>query len=358
MRLFLLELFIFLAAFPLFSQTQPVVALLPLDAQNMPSGKTEGTVPVKQVMQGLEQNLLGSAAGIFDLKSISQVPEDFDPSLPPAPGTVDNADYSLSFALFYDTRNNQSQCQVWLYDVKDQKLVVTDQFIYTNALSLKQNSFSLIDYLFGLIPGKLEDQDSQDAEPDQSDDVSGPAPDSASFSQPDNGMPERPLYISAGYQGSLLSAGRLANKTGFQFLPIGAEIRASMLFWNFSWGSLGLSENLAFKSIDIKKTKHYKGRNAGLNFDCVGVIPLGNLFELEAEAGMGFDLTWNWTVDGKNEGHDAYPFIAPNIGLGLNYFIWQGLYLRAGVGLKLDIDTDGSFNLYLPLGLDIGWKFD
>jgi hypothetical protein len=142
-RILLFVLFFLLRA-GLAAQTAapPVsVAVFPLVSTGVPAASAADAV------EKIIQNDVATPS--YTVTPVTTVPDDFDPAVPP---DVSDSTYSFTSQLFYDSANDQTQGQVWLYVNTSETLVVTDQFVYETADQASDNAGFLIEYVLSLIP--------------------------------------------------------------------------------------------------------------------------------------------------------------------------------------------------------------
>jgi hypothetical protein len=136
---------------PLLAQNTVSIAVFPLVSTGMPAD-SPGTIPSDTVASLIRNDVKASQSGPFTVTPITDAPADFDPGVPPDADACQGASYALTSQLFYDSGQQQSQGQVWLYDNSTETLVGTDQFIYANSDEAVETAPFLIDYILGLIP--------------------------------------------------------------------------------------------------------------------------------------------------------------------------------------------------------------
>jgi hypothetical protein len=143
------------------------LAVYPLVSTGMPAAGSAGTIDSSQVQQDIKAGISASQYGPFEEKDMAAAPGGFDPGVPPTASDSDGdgltdiqgCTYSLTSQEFYDSENQQTQGQVWLYDNTTQTLVATDQFVFPifqstdpPATDARAVSASLVDYILSLIP--------------------------------------------------------------------------------------------------------------------------------------------------------------------------------------------------------------
>jgi hypothetical protein len=98
----------------------------------------------------LPKAITDSDSGPYTVTSISKTVD--TPDEPPDPADTQGCAYSITSQLFWDDDQQQTNAQVWLYDDTTQKLLITDQFIYTNADDINMFGPSLVNSVLGFIP--------------------------------------------------------------------------------------------------------------------------------------------------------------------------------------------------------------
>jgi hypothetical protein len=145
------------------------LAVYPLVSTGMPPSGTVGMIDPASLSSIINQGIITATRADFEQIAVTP-PDGFDPSVPPDTGDTDTdgdsytdiqgAKYSLTSQVFYDVINQQSQCQVWLFDNTTEALVITDQLVYpfvdSDVSQAQQDAQTagpgLIDFVLSMIP--------------------------------------------------------------------------------------------------------------------------------------------------------------------------------------------------------------
>ncbi|MDR0910130.1 MAG: hypothetical protein LBM77_10240 [Spirochaetaceae bacterium] len=127
------------------TNTAKSIALFPISTNNVVPANYANNI------SGLINDAVNaSSTGPFDVKISNNLPS--DPALSPDVQNTQNQNYSLTSALYRNDATGEIQAQVWLWDNRTQKLVITDQMVFSNIPEATEFTPPLIDYVLSQIP--------------------------------------------------------------------------------------------------------------------------------------------------------------------------------------------------------------
>jgi hypothetical protein len=271
-----------------------------------------------------------------------------DPDIPPSAENMPYSRYGISSKLFYSFEEGQTHCQIWLYDKDEDRVLLTDEMVYTNDETCALVMPNLINYILDTIPFTYtEAPPPEEAPPEE---VSGP---------------EKPWSLGLAYKPMVPLSGFLTNVSNqTEWFGLGLGLTGSWVPWEFSWGKLGIHANFDWINGNMKLTgnKNLLGNFWSFHSGLVYQVPLAtDQMQLEFRLGTGLDWVQGFGFYYPQEDYTtvkANVFAIP-LDLNLNYrtFVLDDLYVDFGAKMAWVFDFDGTIWSYSQLNAGVGFRF-
>ncbi|MDR0908849.1 MAG: hypothetical protein LBM77_03700 [Spirochaetaceae bacterium] len=285
-----------------------------------------------------------------------------DPGIPPSASLARNASYVITTAFYQDLAAGETHMQLWLYDMTDDKLIITDEMLYATLDEATEFLPGLLQYIVSQIPineeEKAQAQTAEEAAPEEETEAETTEETNEEVTEEkDYGK----WYIAAGYAPLAPITGYYADMLHDSFLTQGYMLSGMAIPWSGDWGGVGFKLQMIYNPFTVTAEGKYgilypetSGTHLAANLYAVYQLPRLNWLEFDIQLGGGLTPVIGFVI-GDHTTQSTFGLSA-NIGLELRFLIAEHFSISLGADAIVAFD-DGFRMFSIMPSAQLGWKF-